>query len=60
MMTPHLGDLLNDKVNAIIEEATKYATEVIEQHKNELTILVNALLDKGILSKEEIDKLISR
>ena len=60
MMTPHLGDLLNDKVNAIIEEATKYATEVIEQHKDELNILVNALLDKGILSKEEIDKLISR
>ena len=60
MMTPHLGDLLNDKVSAIIEEATKYATEIIEAHKEELVTLVNALLDKGILSMEEIDKLISR
>ena len=56
MMTPHLGDLLNEKVNAIIEEATKYATDVIESHKDELIKLVNALLSEGILSKEEIDK----
>ena len=50
-------DKINIEIDSIVEEARKYAESILNSHSAELTILVDALSEKGMLSATEIDEL---
>ena len=51
-----LVNKINAEVNKILEEADEYAGKVLKEHQKELEILVDALIEKGILSSKEIEE----
>ena len=55
MYTESLIEKINTEIDKIIDEAKIYATELLKEHKTELLILVDALMEKGILSKADLD-----
>ena len=55
MYTESLIEKINTEIDKIIDEAKIYATELLRDHKTELLILVDALMEKGILSKADLD-----
>lgn len=55
MYTESLIEKINTEIDKIIDEAKIYATELLKDHKTELLILVDALMEKGILSKADLD-----
>lgn len=58
--TPMYNDemitLINSEIDKILEEAYKYAEKCIEDHVEELELLVSELLVKGILSSDDLKK----
>ena len=49
----------NKVYEGIIEEAGKYASELLKEHEEELKKLVESLMQKGIMAKSEIDAIFS-
>lgn len=52
-----LVDRINAEVNKILEEANEYAEKVLKEHQTELEVLVDALMQKGILSRKDIEEI---
>ncbi len=50
-----LVNKINAEVNKILEEADEYAGKVLKEHQKELEVLVDALMEKGILSSQDIE-----
>ena len=51
-----LVNSINEEVNKILKDADKYAEKILKEHQKELEILVDALIEKGILSSKEIEE----
>ena len=58
---PMYNDEMISKINAeidkILDEAYKYAEKCIDEHSEELKLLVSELLVKGILSSADLEKI---
>lgn len=57
MYNDKLIDRINNRIDAIIDEAKKYAEKVLLENMDYLKLLVDALLKEGMLSGSEIDEL---
>jgi cell division protease FtsH len=53
----HTAMLIDDEVKRFIEEAYRRALELLSRHRDKLERLAEALQEKEILGKEEIDRL---
>lgn len=52
-------DLLTKEINKILKEAEKVATNILKENMDKLEIISKALMQQGILRKEQLDKLYS-
>lgn len=59
LCTDKMADSINSEMDKIIEEAGKYASELLKEHEEELKKLVESLMQKGIMAKSEIDAIFS-
>lgn len=59
MLDPKTVSTINMHVNAILEEARKYAEDLLKGKWTYLQALSKALVDNGMLSDKEIDRLFS-
>ena len=50
---------INEEVDKILLEAEKYATVILNNHKKELGLIVEGLMQNGILSKKELDEILA-
>ncbi len=50
-------DVINDEVNKVIEKAFNRAKEILEENKDILVAIVQALLENRIMSEIELDKI---
>ena len=57
-MTNKINNSIDKEIKAILENAKKYATEILTNHKTELDIIVEALMKKGIINQKEIEELL--
>lgn len=57
LMNEAICDEIEEAVNRVIKEATDRAIELIHQNRNLIEKLVTALLEKGILDKNELDEI---
>ena len=48
---------INERIKAILDEGQKYAEELLMEKSQYLNGLAKALIEKGMLSNNEIDKL---
>jgi cell division protease FtsH len=49
---------IDKAVRQIIDDAHKQATEILTEHKKDVTLIANTLLEKETITAEEIDSLI--
>lgn len=49
---------LDRQVRKILKEAKKYAVKVLEAHQDEMRVLVDALMEHGIINQREIEELL--
>lgn len=59
LLTQKVSTDINKEVDILLEKATSYARTILENHSYELEIIVNALLDKHMLSGDELEQLLS-
>lgn len=57
MLSEKIRNEINDEVRKVVNEATKRAEEIIEDNKELLQKLVDALMEKGILDDNDLDKI---
>lgn len=57
MYNDELISLINERVDIILKEAREYVEKLLSEKKPYLTLLVDALMEHGILSAPEIDKI---
>jgi AFG3 family protein len=50
--------LIDEEVRLLVDEQYKRAQELLKQHREELEILANALLEKEVIVKSDVEKLI--
>lgn len=50
---------INQEIDGILVEAEKYATNTLNNHKKELELIVEGLKHNGILSKKDLDKILT-
>lgn len=55
--TSKVADLANPEVNTLLKDAEKYAFDLLQEKKLYLDALVDALLEKGMMSIDEIKNL---
>lgn len=60
MYTDNVIEKINTEIDEILKEAREYADSLLEKHKNELEILVEELMVKGMLSKIELDTIFDK
>ena len=48
-------EIINKEIDKILDEAEEYAVEILQDNKDSLEMLVSGLLEKGILSKVDLD-----
>lgn len=60
MYTDNIIEKINVEIDKILKEAQEYANELLSEHKNELEVLVEELMAKGILSKVELDAIFEK
>lgn len=58
LFSEKLADEINMKIDNLLKSATEYATQTLKNHKKELNILVSQLIVHGILSEDEINKIL--
>lgn len=59
MYTERIIEKISEEMDSILSEAKKYANHVLEQHRSELETLVEELMQKGILSQIELERIFS-
>lgn len=59
-LIPENASRLNDAVNKLLQDAEKYATQVLIEKRIYLDALAEKLVEKGILSEQEINDLFSK
>lgn len=52
-------NLLTEEINKILKEAERVATDILKENMDKLEIISKALMQQGILRKEQLDKLYS-
>lgn len=57
MYSEQTRNAVNEEIDRIVLESATYAKEILKEHQNLLKLLVNALLERGMLSATEIDAL---
>ena len=50
---------INKEIDGILVEAEKYATGILNNHKKELELIVEGLMQNGILSKKDLDEILT-
>ena len=55
----HEIDKINKEIDGILVEAEKYATNTLNNHKTELKLIVEGLMQNGILSKKDLDEILT-
>lgn len=55
LYTDDLLEIINKEIDKILDEAEEYAVEILQDNKDSLEMLVSGLLEKGILSKVDLD-----
>lgn len=50
---------INQEIDKILEEAETYATDTLNKHKKELEQIVDGLMQNGILSKKDLDEILT-
>ena len=50
---------INKEIDGILVEAEKYATNTLNNHKKELKLIVEGLMQNGILSKKDLDEILT-
>ena len=50
---------INQEIDKILEEAETYATDTLNKHKKELELIVDGLMQNGILSKKDLDEILT-
>lgn len=58
LFSEKLIDELNSKINKLLQSAHEYASQTLNQHKNELNALVSRLMVRGIIDEKEIRKIL--
>ena len=58
LFSEKLADEINMKIDKLLKSASEYATQTLKNHKKELNILVSQLIVHGILSEDEINKIL--
>ena len=56
MYSEEVINKINSEVDKILSEAKEYADKLLKEHQKELEMLVDALMEKGILSNNEIEE----
>lgn len=59
MLSDNAKEQINKQKAKLLEKASKYAEEILITHKDLLEKLVDALLEKGILDENDLDKIFS-
>lgn len=59
MLSDNTKERINKQKAKLLEEASKYAEDLLITHKDLLEKLVNALLEKGILDEKDLDEIFS-
>lgn len=57
MYTDNIIEKISSEIDKILNEAQEYADYILMQHQRELETLVEELMEKGILSKVELEKI---
>ena len=56
--TDEIRNRIDNQIIKVLSDAKKYAEKLLDEHKAELEIIVNALMEKGIINQKEIDELL--
>lgn len=56
-LTREKSSQIDDEVDFLLEKGRMYAKYILKHHKDELDLLVNTLLEKRMMSGEELDEL---
>lgn len=59
LLTPKISTDINNEVNVLLEKASEYARTILQNHSKELEIVVNALINRHMLSGDELEQLLS-
>lgn len=59
MYNEKIIEMINTRIDAVVKEAGKYAEDILTTHRAELDTLVEELMKHGILSKNDLDKIMS-
>lgn len=57
MISEDIRNKINSEKDIILNQASQYAEELLKKYSDLLKILVEALLDKGILDEDDLEKL---
>lgn len=57
-LTREKSSQIDDEVDFLLEKGRMYAKYILKHHKDELDLLVNTLLEKRMMSGEELDELL--
>jgi len=56
----HTAQLIDDEVRDLVRELEKKAQEILSQHREQLGVLAEALLEKEVLEAEQIQQLVDQ
>jgi len=56
----HTAQLIDDEVRDLVRELEKKAQEILSQHREQLGVLAEALLEKEVLEAEQIQQLVDK
>jgi cell division protease FtsH len=56
----HTAEMIDKEISRIIEEQYQRAIELLETHKEKLTLLANELLDKEVIFKESLERIFGK
>ena len=59
MYTEKIIERISSEIDKILSEAKRYADYVLIEHQTELEILVKELMEKGIVSKVELERIVT-
>ena len=56
----HTAQTIDKEISELIEEQYKRAIEVLQEHKDKLTVLAERLLEKEVIFKEDLEKIFGK
>lgn len=60
MYTENIIEKISSEMDKILKEAGEYADKLLSEHRTELEMLVNELMEKGILSRTELEQIFKK